>query len=223
MAKAEIKAGFFTVLLFGGALWFLFGKPGLQELKALIPEFKDKTSQTSTSKTGTRSKTATAPGKVIDQYKGVKVYYNGSVSNVSGRNLAKDGYNLGLKYQCVELAKRYYYERFGHKMPDSYGHAKDFYDRNVADGSINRARGMLQFKNGGSRRPLSEDLIVIGPTPENSFGHLMIVTESSPSEVSFIQQNPGRHNPSRGTYKVYQRNGGWYVDGRAVLGWLRMP
>lgn len=66
-------------------------------------------------------------GMVVDEFNGVKVYYNGSISNVSGRNVAKDGYSLGLKYQCVEFIKRYYYERFNHKMPDSYGHAKDFF------------------------------------------------------------------------------------------------
>ena len=223
MARAELKAGFFTVLLFGVGLWFLFGKPGLEDMKGLIPDFKTETTKTTTKKKGSKSSSGTAAGKVIDQYNGVKVYYNGNVGNVSGRNLAKDGYNLGLKYQCVEFSKRYYYERFGHKMPDSYGHAKDFYNASVADGAMNKARGMIQYKNGGSRRPLKEDLIVIGPTPENSFGHLVVVTDSSPSEVSFIQQNPGRNNPSRGSYRLSQRNGGWYVDGRAVLGWLRMP
>ena len=65
-------------------------------------------------------------GQVVDQFNGVNVYYNGQISHVSGRNLTKDGYNLGQKYQCVEFIKRYYYERFKHKMPDSYGHAKDF-------------------------------------------------------------------------------------------------
>ena len=222
MAKSEIKAGFFTILLFGGALWFLFGKPGLEELKGMLPDSKEKTTKTAAKKKSSRSSSDVATGKVIDQHKGVKVYYNGSVGNVSGRNLAKDGYNLGLKYQCVELAKRYYYERFGHKMPNSYGHAKDFFNSSLPDGALNRDRDMRQYHNGGSRRPMPDDLIVIGPTPENSFGHLVVVTESSQTSVSFIQQNPGRNNPSRGTYKLSQSNGGWYVDGRAVLGWLRM-
>ncbi|OCG61857.1 hypothetical protein [Gilliamella sp. GillExp13] len=64
----------------------------------------------------------------------MKVYYNGSINNVRGRNIAKDGYNLGLKYQCVEFIKRYYYQRFNHKMPNSYGHAKEFFDPSIVDG-----------------------------------------------------------------------------------------
>ena len=77
MAKSEIKAGFFTVLLFGGALWFLFGKPGLEELKGMLPDSKEKTTKTASKKKSSRSSSDVATGKVIDQHKGVKVYYNG--------------------------------------------------------------------------------------------------------------------------------------------------
>lgn len=37
------------------------------------------------------------------------------------------GYYYGYKWQCVEYIKRFYYEAKGHKMPDSYGNAKDFW------------------------------------------------------------------------------------------------
>src|SRR5690554_6276683 len=65
-------------------------------------------------------------GQRIDSLNDVFVYYNGGVDHVSERNTTTDGYNIGLKYQCVEFVKRYYYEHLNHKMPDSYGHAKDF-------------------------------------------------------------------------------------------------
>ena len=58
-------------------------------------------------------------GDKIDSLDGVYVFYNGSVSHTEGRNKSEDGYNLGLKYQCVEFVKRYYYMHFKHKMPDS--------------------------------------------------------------------------------------------------------
>ena len=85
-------------------------------------------------------------GQQIDSLNGVFVFYNGGVDNVSGRNTTLDGYNLGLKYQCVEFVKRYYYEHLNHKMPDSYGHAKDFFDKTLTDGQKNRKRNLqLQF------------------------------------------------------------------------------
>lgn len=55
-------------------------------------------------------------GQQIDSLNGVYVYYNGGVENVTGRNITEDGYNLGLKYQCVEFVKRYYYEYLNHKI-----------------------------------------------------------------------------------------------------------
>ena len=67
-------------------------------------------------------------GDAIDNLNGVAVYHNGPTSNVLGRNTV-DGYNLGLKYQCVEFVKRYYYHHLHHKMPDSWGHAKSFFNK----------------------------------------------------------------------------------------------
>lgn len=75
-------------------------------------------------------------GQKLDSLNGVIVYYNGGVSNVSERNLTKENYNLGLKYQCVEFVKRYYFEKLKHQMPDSYGNAKDFYDKDIEDGKL---------------------------------------------------------------------------------------
>ncbi len=46
-------------------------------------------------------------GQKIDSLNGVIVYYNGGVDNVVQRNTS-DGYNLGLRYQCVEFVKRYF-------------------------------------------------------------------------------------------------------------------
>ena len=78
-------------------------------------------------------------GHIIDEYNGVPIYYNGKdFTNVSGRNLTHDGYNLGLKYQCVEFVKRYYYHKYDHRMPYTYGHAKDFFDQSLDD------RGQLE-------------------------------------------------------------------------------
>lgn len=66
-------------------------------------------------------------GKVIDSYKEVQVYYNGSdYSKNHGKNYSEDGYYYGYKWQCVEFIKRFYYLAKNHRMPDVYGNAKDF-------------------------------------------------------------------------------------------------
>lgn len=157
-------------------------------------------------------------GTVVDQFNGVNVYYNGNIGNVSGRNLSKDGYNLGQKYQCVEFIKRYYYERFNHKMPDSYGHAKHFFDPAVADGQINPKRNLLQFHNGSPTKPEVEDIIVLGLSRH---GHVAIISKVNDHEIEIVQQNPGPNTSSRVTYPISYKNGLWKIENVRVLGYLR--
>ena len=83
----------------------------------------------------------------IDELEDVEIFYNGSIRHIENRNVTKDGYNLGLRWQCVEFVKRFYLKFFNHKMPDSYGHAKDFFDKNIEDGKLNKARNLIQHSN----------------------------------------------------------------------------
>lgn len=167
------------------------------------------------------SKPELSAGQKVDELNGVAVFYNGSVDNVSGRNVSRDGYNIGLKYQCVEFVKRYYYERLGHKMPDSYGHAKDFFDENLGDGEWNVKRALFQFANGSKSRPAVDDLIVFGPTAFNAYGHVAIISKVSDHQIEIVQQNPGPFGSSRDQFSIKQRDGRWFIDNSRVLGWLR--
>src|SRR5699024_1940891 len=122
-------------------------------------------------------------GDKIDSLNGVYVYYNDKVTNVSGRNLTPDGYNLGLKYQCVEFVKRYYYEHYNHKMPDSYGHAKDFFIEGLSDGAFVKRRNLYQYSNPGKTKPKEGDLLVYGPTAFNAYGHVAIVSKVKRNKI----------------------------------------
>jgi surface antigen len=160
-------------------------------------------------------------GNIVDTLNGVFVYYNGSVSNVSERHLAKDGYNLGLKYQCVEFVKRYYYEHLKHKMPDSYGHAKDFYNSKFEDGELNTKRNLIQYKNGSSSKPKVKDLIVFDGHSFNPYGHVAIISKVGEDFIEITQQNPGPSAPSRERIELYQEGSKWYISDDLTLGWLR--
>jgi hypothetical protein len=160
-------------------------------------------------------------GDVVDEFNGVKVYYNGSVSHVSMRNVSSDGYNIGLKYQCVEFVKRYYYEYFKHKMPNSYGHAKDFYNSKFKDGQINTERNLIQYKNGGKGIPQMHDLIVWKGNEWNPYGHVAIVVKNNSNKsIEIIQQNPGPNAPSRITLNLIYSDSGYTIDDDEILGWL---
>lgn len=160
-------------------------------------------------------------GQVVDSLNGVVVYYNGSVGHTAGRNTAKDGYNLGLKYQCVEFVKRYYYDHLNHKMPDSYGHAKSFFDRSLNDGDLNTARNLIQYTNGSKTKPRTDDLVIFDATAFNPYGHVAIVSAVGTDEIEIIQQNPGPTAKSRVKFKLAQKNGKWIIRNERLLGWLR--
>ncbi len=162
-------------------------------------------------------------GDVIDQFNGVAVHYNGPVGNVSHRNLTPDGYNLGQAYQCVEFVKRYYHDALHHKMPDSYGHAKDFFNPDIADGAVNPARALLQCANGGAHAPRVGALLVFGPSASNPYGHVAIVSAVEEGEIEIIQQNPGPSAPSRLRMALTRSAGNATIENDRVLGWLWKP
>ena len=160
-------------------------------------------------------------GQALDSLDGVKVYYNGGVDHVLERNVTKDNYNLGLKYQCVEFVKRYYYEHSNHKMPDAYGHAKDFFDAEVKDGELNLKRNLIQFTNPSHSKPEVGDLMVFSGSVLNKFGHVAIISKVSQNEVEIIQQNPGPFSSSREVFEVKIHRENYKIDNKRVLGWLR--
>ena len=160
-------------------------------------------------------------GQPVDSLNGVLVFYNGMVSNSSGRNLATDGYNIGLKYQCVEFVKRYYYQHLGHKMPHSYGHAKDFFDKSLNDGELNKPRNLIQYRNPGKSKPMVGDIVVYDGNNFNPYGHVAIVSEVRKNFIEIIQQNTGPIGKSRATIRLSQIGGNWILEDKALLGWLR--
>ena len=160
-------------------------------------------------------------GQQIDSLNGVAVFFNGAVEHCAERNLSPDGYNLGLKHQCVEFVKRYYYEYLHHKMPDSYGHAREFFNPALSDGAYNPSRDLVQYTNGSQSKPQPDDLLVFGPTFLNPYGHVAIVATVTDTAVQIVQQNPGQFGPSREAFAVQFDGGRWrYLNGH-VLGWLR--
>lgn len=161
-------------------------------------------------------------GDKLDSLNGVVVFYNGSVSHSGKRNVSTDGYNIGMQYQCVEFVKRYYYEYYHHKMPDSYGNAKDFFDNTLADGVYNGNRDLLQYRNSSKAKPQQGDLVIMDATRFNPYGHVAIVSNVTNNSVEIIQQNPGPAALSRVKYDLQYRKNLWRIDNARILGWLRM-
>jgi surface antigen len=161
-------------------------------------------------------------GEVVDRYNGVDVYYNGGVNQTLGRNRAMDGYNIGIRYQCVEFVKRYYFEHLSHKMPDTYGHAKDFFENSLTDGQYNKRRGLIQYRNSSFIKPQKDDIVVFSAWLFNPYGHVAIISKVENGEVEVIQQNPSPFGQSREVFKLSYVKDRWKIEHSRLLGWLRM-
>lgn len=171
---------------------------------------------------GQKKSTELKIGTILDSLNGVYVYYNGPIDHVGERNTSKDGYNIGLKYQCVEFVKRYYYQFLKHKMTDSYGNAKDFFNPKIKDGKENEQRGLLQFQNPSKSKPLVNDLLIMDASGTNPYGHVAVVSKVEGEELEIVQQNPGPTAPSRATFSIIKVGKRYMVGSLRVLGWLRM-
>ncbi|MEN9380043.1 MAG: hypothetical protein RJB15_1736, partial [Pseudomonadota bacterium] len=117
---------------------------------------------------------------------------------------------------CVEFVKRYYYEFYHHKMPDSYGHAKDFFDQSLADGAYNKKRNLNQYTNPSTSRPQVGDLIIFNGHPLNFYGHVAIVSKVADKEIEIIQQNPGPMAPSREKIPLENKDGKYHLSGEGL-------
>src|SRR4051812_4334378 len=122
-------------------------------------------------------------GVPIDNYKGVFVYDNGPlVFKSHGRHYSPNGYYWGQRWQCVEFVKRFYDQAKDHRMPDVWGHAKDFFDGSIPQGGMNERRGLRQFRNGGDAMPALDDLFVFN----GGYGHVGIVSEVTSNSVEIV-------------------------------------
>lgn len=160
-------------------------------------------------------------GEVIDTFNGVNVYYNGNVRTVKGTHTSNDGYYFGLKYQCVEFVKRYYYQHLNHKMPNVYGHAKDFFNYNLSDGQLNIDRNLIQYNNPSKLKPQVNDLVIFKPNHLSKYGHVAIISKVKNNKVELVHQNSGIKPRTRIKYKLINNNDNWKIDSNRIVGWLR--
>lgn len=227
MDKTKIQALVITTLIIGGVIFFFVPKPAAlkgEQAKNWMPKvFKSSDKKIPIKEKKINRKANVAHSKAesaIDSYEGVAVYHNGSLYNVYGRNVSNDGYNLGLKWQCVEFAKRFYYEKFGHKMPNNYGHANEYMNYNLSAGAYNADRGLYQFYNGGTHRPTKNAILIFDNDPATRYGHLGIITGVFEDAIEMVSQNNGKYQKTRSRIPMTYRNGIYRISSPYVAGWL---
>lgn len=184
-------------------------------------EKERKTNQKSNNESGEEpdTKSVQEVGLALDQYHNIPVFSNGlAYSKSYGKHYSKDGYYYGRKWQCVEYVKRYYYEELGHKMPNLYGNAIDFFDDKVPQGAFNAERGLVQYRNNDIVKPEPDDLMVF---TNSKYGHVAIVMDVGEDYVEVIQQNV--YGKPREKFALIKNGVNWIVGTKKKpAGWLRI-
>ncbi len=155
-------------------------------------------------------------GQEVDQLNDIPVYYNGPSPSVHGENISDKGYYLGVKWQCVEFVRRYYYQHFNHEMPSSRGNAKDYFNHTLEEGGLNQERNLFQFINGGESMPNVGDILIL----TGGYGHVGIVTLVESDVIEIIQQNVNKC--TRKKFNVIKVNQSITIQGETILGWLSL-
>ncbi|RHY20115.1 hypothetical protein DYB25_003031 [Aphanomyces astaci] len=123
-------------------------------------------------------------GAVLGSYKGVEGYNNNYKNNPHAEHDDYDGSNFlngvctGMKWQCVEYARRYWIVNHGIVLP-SLSWAAHIWDRvthasRLGDFAI---VPLLKFPNFGTEKPVVGDLLVYKSTPSQWVGHVAVVAD----------------------------------------------
>jgi len=164
-------------------------------------------------------------GTIVGSYNGVTAYSNYDDQYFSYEYNYVDGYNTGMKWQCVEYVNRYYYLIYGLQIRIPGTNAIDYYD-------TASQRGLVAYSNKGTTSPQPGDILCSnGKTtqpPSKRYGHVAIVRDVTNDSVHVIHQNwtnTGADNDKSISMKIA---GGHYIvsgfsSSYPVQGWLRRP
>jgi len=128
------------------------------------------------------------------------------------------GIYTGIKYQCVELARRYYLAKFG-VLFDDVVNARDIFSlhtlKDLQSGRIIFWQGYINIS---TSPPPVEGSLLIWMTGDNfqKSGHVAVVISVTKNYVYIIEQNYGQ-----GKRRLPYRNGIILSDG--LLGWKMPP
>ena len=147
------------------------------------------TTEATTAKEPNESSTATTKFKWGDvllsakDWGGVDIYYNTEAWNyVNGQS------TYGLKWQCVEMVRRFY-SQFNFGLLPGVARAYQMFD------AVKGKPGFETFENGSRQKPIWGDILVFGSGKGDglAYGHVAIVIEINRvnKKIYFVQQNVG--------------------------------
>ncbi|CAF3571376.1 unnamed protein product [Rotaria sp. Silwood1] len=155
----------------------------------------------------------------------VPAYSNGNDSYIS--NEPNYLYNIytGMRWQCVEYARRWLFIRKGCVF-DSVDAANDMWSQifkvqRVVDG---KCFSLKQYQNGSTSPPKNESLLIYSLGQDMPFGHVAVIVDVLKDSIRVAEQNYHAYywsgNYSRQIPYVV-KNGNYYImDSYKIYGWM---
>lgn len=135
---------------------------------------------------------------------------------------------MGLKWQCVEYARRWTFLRKSSTF-DSVRGASDIWNEIKYVERVNDKKTfpLKQHANGSPNPPTNESYLIYPVQKDMPFGHVSVIVDVLPNAISIAEQNfyfyYWTHNYAR-QIPVVVRNGLYYIaDGEYVVtGWMEI-
>lgn len=160
-----------------------------------------------------RSFAATSFGTYLGQFNTVSAFSNGSVNYYSSiSNFMADGFYTGIKWQCVEYVRRYYYTIFNTRLSNSVAGDAGTWFSNAS------GLGLTAYQNGQSTSAPQVGDILCSTT------HIAIIKRISGNKIYTAQQNVSQDSSDVDKQLTLSVSGGKYTlsGGYGTLqGWLR--
>ena len=178
--------------------------------------------------TDSKYKFITPFGSLLGSYQGVNSFSNGHDHFYSRQQNYYNGLYTGIKYQCVEYARRWLQQSKGlnfHNVPHAADLWKLRYFERIVD---NKLVHLTTIENGNEFPPIEDSLLIWPRSSHNPYGHIAIITHVNLEQlfIRIAEQNLC-NNYWSGNYsrelKLEKNNGKyWIQDKDEPLGWIKI-
>lgn len=157
----------------------------------------------------------------------VAAFSNGNDSYYSGEDSYLRGVYMGMKWQCVEYARRWTYIRKGAVFQSVIGANNMWTElKDVERVSDKRKFPLRHHPNGSPKPPMNESYLIYPIQKDMPYGHVAVIVEVLPHAIRIAEQNfyfYYWHAHFAREIPLVFKNGRYFIeDSYDVYGWIEI-
>jgi hypothetical protein len=150
----------------------------------------------------------------IPIYKHILYYYNKKIIHKGKPGTKYENIIYGIKYQCIELVRRFYIHVYNITFDDIDNAIDIFSLKNGINITTNKKIPFIHIYNNGLNIPHLGDIIIWKKTKYIKYGHVAIVNKIISNSIINIAEQCGK-NKNIGLRNIYLHNSN-------IIGWIRI-